>query len=287
METSAVIAALAALAQETRLEVFRHLVQTGAAGLPAGQIGERLALPAATLSFHLNQLRQAGLITVRREGRSLIYAADYGVMNSVLAHLMQNCCQGQAPCAIPFCLPQPPPGATQMIAKPFNVLFLCTGNSARSILAEALIDHWSGGRFKGFSAGSDPKGVVHPLALALLAEQGLRTEAMRSKSWLEFAAPNAPQMDFVFTVCDAAAAEPCPVWPGHPVTAHWGVPDPAAATGSDMDKMLAFRDAFKILDRRIQLFTALPDDKLKNTAIQREVDAIGRDETTDRDRNVT
>jgi arsenate reductase len=136
----------------------------------------------------------------------------------------------------------------------YNVLFLCTGNSARSILAEALMDHWGQGRFKGYSAGSFPKGEPHPLAIKLLSQFGMPTEQMRSKSWNEFAAPGAPQMDFVFTVCDQAAGEMCPVWPGHPITAHWGVPDPAAVEGREAMRMLAFRECFARLERRIKLF---------------------------------
>jgi arsenate reductase len=136
----------------------------------------------------------------------------------------------------------------------YNVLFLCTGNSARSILAEALMDHWGQGRFKGYSAGSFPKSEPHPLALKLLSQFGMPTAHMRSKSWNEFAAPGAPQMDFVFTVCDQAAGEMCPVWPGKPITAHWGVPDPAAVEGREAMRMLAFRECFARLERRIKLF---------------------------------
>jgi arsenate reductase len=158
----------------------------------------------------------------------------------------------------------------------YNVLFLCTGNSARSIMAEALMDQWGGGRFRGYSAGSFPKGTVNPLALQLLGEMGLRTEGMRSKSWDEFAQPGAPVMDFVFTVCDQAAAEPCPVWPGQPITAHWGVPDPAAVGGDGAARMLAFREAFRMLERRIKLLVALPIRSLSVLAITRKVEEIGR-----------
>ncbi|HUK08943.1 MAG TPA: arsenate reductase ArsC [Stellaceae bacterium] len=158
----------------------------------------------------------------------------------------------------------------------YNVLFLCTGNSARSILAESLIDHWGKGQFKGYSAGSFPKGAVHPLALQLLTELGLPTRGVRSKSWNEFAAPDAPVMDFVFTVCDQAAGEVCPVWPGRPVSAHWGVADPAAVDGSETERMLAFRDAFGALERRIKIFVNLPIDKLDRMTLTSRVEAIGR-----------
>jgi arsenate reductase len=163
-----------------------------------------------------------------------------------------------------------------MPGQPFNVLFLCTGNSARSILAEALMNHWGRGRFRGFSAGSRPKGAVHPIALELLAHMKLPTQGMRSKSWEEFAKPGAPRMDFVFTVCDNAAAETCPVWPGQPMSAHWGVPDPAAVQGDDKAKWLAFRDAFKSLENRIRIFTELPIASLDRMKLKEKLDTIGR-----------
>jgi len=171
--------------------------------------------------------------------------------------------------------------------RPYNVLFLCTGNSARSILAESLMDHWGAGRFRGHCAGSFPKGEVHPLALRLLREMGLRTEGMRSKSWDEFAVHGAPVMDFVFTVCDQAAAEPCPVWPGQPITAHWGVPDPAAVNGSEAARMLAFRDTFRMLESRIKLLVALPIASLGKLAITRKVEEIGRVGTDTSDRTAS
>ena len=163
---------------------------------------------------------------------------------------------------------------------PLNVLFLCTGNSARSILAEALINHLStgGGKFKGYSAGSQPKGSVHPLALETLKQHHLPAKGFRSKSWEEFARRDAPRMDFVFTVCDQAAAEPCPVWPGQPMTAHWGIPDPAAVQGTEADQRRAFRDAFLHLRRRIELFAALPLVKLHGLALKERLDQIGRTE---------
>jgi arsenate reductase (thioredoxin) len=163
-----------------------------------------------------------------------------------------------------------------MSERPFNVLFLCTGNSARSILAEQLLNHWGAGLFRGFSAGSHPKGQVHPIALALLQQMKLSTEGLRSKSWEEFAAPGAPPLDFVFTVCDNAAGEMCPVWPGQPITAHWGVEDPAAVDGSETDKWLAFRKAFRALESRIRIFTSLPVGTLDRVKLQERVDAIGR-----------
>jgi|SRR5438477_1803775 len=162
-----------------------------------------------------------------------------------------------------------------MTDKIYNVLFLCTGNSARSILAEVLIEHWGKGRFRGFSAGSFPRGSVHPLTLDLLERLRLPTADLRSKSWDEFARPGAPVMDFVFTVCDQAAGEVCPVWPGNPITAHWGVPDPAAVDGTDEQRGRAFRDAHRQLEARIKLFVALPIDKLGRMDLKRHADEIG------------
>lgn len=159
---------------------------------------------------------------------------------------------------------------------PYNVLFLCTGNSARSILAEAVIEHWGRGRFVGYSAGSHPKGQVHPLALDVLQQYRLPTAGLRSKSWDEFTRPGAPRMHFVFTVCDRAAQEVCPVWPGQPMTAHWGIADPAAVEGSDDQQRQAFRKAFRELDARIKIFTSLRLELLDRLSLQKKLDAIGK-----------
>lgn len=163
-----------------------------------------------------------------------------------------------------------------MNERPYNVLFLCTGNSARSIIAEALMNQWGHGRFRGFSAGSHPKGAVHPIALELLQRMNLSTAGLRSKSWDEFAAPGAPPLDFVFTVCDNAANEVCPYWPGQPMTAHWGVPDPAVVEGSDAQKWVAFRETLRLLDNRIKIFTSLPLASLDRIKLQERLDAIGK-----------
>jgi arsenate reductase len=163
-----------------------------------------------------------------------------------------------------------------MAERLYNVLFLCTGNSARSILAEVILNDRGKGKFKAFSAGSHPKGAVHPLALALLERRRLPTDGLRSKAWDEFAQPGAPPLDFVFTVCDNAAGEVCPIWPGQPMTAHWGQPDPAAVEGSDLDKTNAFRAAFRMLERRIELFIALPISTLDRLALSHKIREIGK-----------
>ncbi|HEY8275124.1 MAG TPA: arsenate reductase ArsC [Pseudolabrys sp.] len=163
-----------------------------------------------------------------------------------------------------------------MAEKPFNVLFLCTGNSARSILAEAILNKVGAGKFQAFSAGSQPKGQVHPEARTLLQSLGYDTRGFRSKSWNEFAKPGAPALDFVFTVCDNAAGEACPLWPGQPMTAHWGIPDPAAATGSAAEISLAFKDAYRMLSQRIGVFAALPLRSLDRMSLQAKLKDIGR-----------
>lgn len=160
--------------------------------------------------------------------------------------------------------------------RPYNVLFLCTGNSARSIMGEAIINRIGGGKFRGYSAGSIPKGNVHPLTINLLNKLNYDTTALRSKSWEEFTAPGAPELDFVFTVCDNAANEVCPIWPGQPMTAHWGVPDPAEAEGDEIQRTLAFADTYRMLNNRISIFTSLPLQSLDELSLKKHLDEIGK-----------
>ena len=163
-----------------------------------------------------------------------------------------------------------------MTDTPYNVLFLCTGNSARSIIAEAILNREGRGKFRAFSAGSDPKGAVNPHTIRLLQRLNHDTSALRSKSWEEFAQPGAPKLDFVFTVCDDAAGESCPVWPGQPMTAHWGIPDPAAAQGTDAEIAVAFNEAYRMLNQRIGIFVALPMQSLDTLTLQARLRDIGR-----------
>ncbi len=162
------------------------------------------------------------------------------------------------------------------MTEPYNVLFLCTGNSARSVMAEAILNKVGAGKFRAYSAGSQPKGQVHPETIRLLQNLGYDTSSFRSKSWHEFAKPGAPSLDFVFTVCDNAAGETCPVWPGQPMTAHWGIPDPAEATGNPAEIALAFKDAYRMLDRRIGIFVSLPLRSLDQMSLQNKLREIGR-----------
>lgn len=160
--------------------------------------------------------------------------------------------------------------------KIFNVLFLCTGNSARSIMAEVTLNRAGKGKFRGFSAGSQPKGQIHPYTLDLLRQMHFDVSRLRSKSWKEFSGPDAPKLDFIFTVCDNAAQETCPVWPGQPITAHWGIPDPAAATGTEAEVRLAFADSLRMLTNRINIFVSLPLRSLDQLALRKQLDAIGK-----------
>ena len=163
-----------------------------------------------------------------------------------------------------------------MAIEVLNVLFLCTGNSARSIMAEGLLNHWGEGQFRGYSAGSNPTGKLHPIALAILQQDRIPTENLRSKSWVEFAAPGAPKMDFVITVCDDAAGEACPVWPGQPMTAHWSIADPAAVEGPAAEQRHAFFNAFNELSQRIRIFTSLPVRSLDRIKLQEHLASIGK-----------
>ena len=285
MEMKAATEALGALAQESRLAIYRLLVEAGRDGLSAGTIAVRMGILAPTLSFHLSLLARAGLVTQQREGRFIYYAADFDAMNGLVGFLTDHCCGGRpelcaAPADIakarPHIIPKSTARSRLMPNKVYNVLFLCTGNSARSILAEALLNAMGGGRFRAYSAGSHPAGVVNSFALDLLRRNRHPTEGLRSKGWEEFAEPGAARMDFVFTVCDSAAGEACPVWPGQPMTAHWGIEDPSFAPGGDDERRKAFFRTYTELQHRLSIFVNLPLDKLDQVALKGRLDEIGR-----------
>lgn len=286
MDAPIALECLAALAQETRLALYRLLVQVGPSGLTAGEVAARLAVAPTTLSFHLRSLVGAGLLDMAQEGRFVRYRARMETMQALIGFLTEACCQGAPGGCGDFAVACPPGGSSTIQSlsrrstmtedRVRHVLFLCTGNSARSILAEGLLNALGQGRFIAHSAGSHPTGQVHPQALALLREKGLAVEALRSKSWDELATPGAPPLDFIFTVCDAAAGEVCPVWPGRPLTAHWGIPDPAKVDGSPEQQRKAFFRTFAELERRISLLVHLPLEKLDTLSLQRQLDGIGR-----------
>lgn len=264
------LVALSALAQRSRLQVFRSLVTAAPEGLTPGDLAAELGIAPSALSFHLKELVQANLASVAREGRHLVYQANFLAMNGLMAYLTDTCCGGQ-PCHL-----TQPKEADMTSDRVRNVLFICTGNSARSIMAESVLNQLGAGRFRAYSAGSHPHGAVNPLALDLLQRNHYPHQGLRSKNWDEFAGPDAPQMDFVLTVCDKAAGEVCPVWPGQPMSAHWGVPDPVGVQGSAEDIQRAFTDAFIVLNRRISLFTVLPLENLDRLALKHQLDQIGQ-----------
>lgn len=275
LDEDAALVALAALSQRTRLKVFRQLVAAAPEGLTPGVLAQQLGLAPSALSFHLRELTEARLVSAEREGRHLLYQANLWTMHRLVAHLTDTCF---ATTAQPFSLCNHPSVKELQMTEPriLNVLFICTGNSARSIMAESILNQLGAGRFRAYSAGSHPHGQVNPHALEILNRNHYPTTGLRSKNWSEFASPDAPHMDFVLTVCDKAAGEVCPTWPGQPMSAHWGVPDPVAAQGTPEEIERAFMDAFIVLNRRISLFTVLPIDKLDRLALKRELDEIGK-----------
>ncbi len=270
MTKAEVLTALAALGQETRLDIFRMLAQRGSEGMPAGEIGARMALPSPTLSFHLNHLKYSGLIVSRRQSRTVFYDAKLRTIDNLVEYLAENC-RGRAKPAV-----RNRPAIVTASGRPMKVLFLCTRNSARSIMAECAMNRWGGGRFEAFSAGSDPAGSVHSATLRLLKELKYETEGLRSKSWDEFAAPDGAPLDFVFTLCDRAAAEACPAWPGQPLRAHWGVKDPLAFKGSSSVARRIFLKTYAALEQRIRIFTSLPIETLERFALERWVTEFGK-----------
>lgn len=269
MDTRTAINALTALAHEHRLAVFRLLVRCGPNGMAAGDIARTLGLAPAALSFHLKELDRAGLVRPSRDGRFIRYAPEFAAMQGLLRYLTEDCCDGHPElctldgtlttpgCCAPENGPDPTIRKRSMTDRPYNVLFLCTHNSARSVLAEVLMNSLGRGGFKAFSAGSTPRGTVNPFAIRILQNFGHDTSAVRSKSWDEFTGPGAPEIDFVFTLCDDAAAETCPVWPGKPITDHWGMPDPSRAEGTDSNKLAAFANTYSLLHHHISKFVQL------------------------------
>lgn len=269
---------LSALAQPWRLETVRLLTRYLPFGLPAGDIARLIAVPHNTMSTHLHALEQSGLITSRREGRMIIYAANNSHMLKLAAFLIYDCAKSTVSFSDLLKLPTTPFPALRevsMSSKISNVLILCTGNSARSILAEAILNREGAGRFKAYSAGSQPKGEPNPHALSLLNDLGYDTTEFRSKSWDEFATPDAPKMDFIITVCDSAAGEVCPYWPGHPLVAHWGISDPASVEGTDAEKRAAFMEAYRRLTTRMSEFVNLDVDNLDLARLKQRLNEIG------------
>ena len=260
----------AALAQESRLAVLRLLRDAGPAGLPAGEIAARLGLAASTASFHLAGLERAGLLQARRQGRQIRYAPRAAALQALLGFLSQTW-PGDA------AAPPPPtrPTETPAMTPAFNVLFLCTHNAARSILAEALLTQLGGERFRAYSAGATPDAAPMPEVMDLLRRLGHDTAALHTKSWDVFARPGAARMDFVITLCDSLANERCPDYAEGAVTAHWPLPDPARFAGSTADRALLLGEIYGGLRRRLEIFTNLPFDGLDRLTVKTRLDRLG------------
>ena len=264
---------LATLSHPQRLAVFRLLMRRCPDELPAGEIAEALQLKASTASVYLSALTQAGLISQRRDGTRLLYAINLDAAGEVVAGLFVDCCRGRAD----LCPPQFSDflrKISPVADKTFNVLFVCTGNSARSIIAETILRDRVDDKFTAYSAGTAHRPELNPFAVEMLRSKGHDVSLLRSKNIAEFQGADAPRMDFVFTVCNRAANEECPTWPGQPVSGHWGMPDPVKAEGTDAEKQLAFHQTYTALHNRIMAFSALSFENLDRGSLQKRVDKI-------------
>jgi protein-tyrosine-phosphatase len=272
MENIRAVHAFATLGHPGRLAVFRLLMRFAPRGVRPTEIAEALGLKANTLSHHLSDLTASGLVQVERRGRSLYYSADLDTTEALVGYLALDVGRARPDLLAPILAAQ---RDAAMRDTDFDVLFICSGNSARSIFAEALLRDLGQGKFQAFSAGTRPGTELNPFALEVLKRNGHDVSTLRSKHISEFQQPGSIVMDFVFTVCDTAAAEECPPWPGQPITGHWGLPDPVKATGTDAEKALVFAQTYAALRRRIAAFVDLPFESLSRMSLQSRVDAIG------------
>ncbi|SFT86593.1 arsenate reductase/protein-tyrosine-phosphatase family protein [Sedimentitalea nanhaiensis] len=266
---------LAVLGHPQRLAVFRLLIRRYPDQVAAGDIATALDLRPSTLSSYLAALLQAGLIEQTRESTWLRYSINVQDVRKTFDALFLDCCRGRPQLCSPLAF-TPKQSPANMTDSKFNVLFICTGNSARSIFAESILRAHAGDRFNAYSAGTRPYSVLNDVALEVLRSKGHDVSPLRAKNLDQFRGPDAPQFDFVFTVCDQAANEDCPAWEGQPISAHWGMPDPVKAGGTDAQKSLAFQQAYGILKNRIAAFSALPLRELDRISLQRAIDDIAR-----------
>lgn len=275
MESLEAATAFAALSQESRLDLMRLLIAEGASGLPAGDLSLRLGVPPSTLSFHLAALERAGLTQSTRQGRHIIHAVRLEGVRRLLAFLTETCCGGRPElCGDIARLLPPSPEKDQGMTPAFNVLFLCTHNSARSIIAEAILRQIGGTRFQAYSAGSDPNIAPNPEVIAKLHAFGHDAASLRSKSWHDFTGPNAPRMDFVITLCDTLDGQTCPEFGSLAITAAWPLPDPAKFTGNATERATMLNELYASLRRRLEIFTALPFASLDRMAMKARLDRI-------------
>ncbi len=266
---------LSTLGHPQRLAVFRLLMRRYPDRVPATELAQALELKPNTLSTYVNALMQAGLVTQERVGTSLRYAIDMDAARETFDYLLRDCCRGRPE----ICSPLTSfgfDGDSPKTDRKYNVLFICTGNSARSIFAESILQKSAGDRFNAFSAGTRPGSHLNPFAVQVLKDKDHDISALRAKDISEYSGPDAPVFDFVFTVCNQAANEECPAWEGQPITGHWGMPDPVKVDGNNAQKALAFQQAYGALKKRIDLFAALNTGALSRLALQARIDDIGR-----------
>lgn len=276
METKLAASGFAALAQETRLDLMRLLASQGATGLAAGKIAAELGMPPSTLSFHLAALEQAGLVQSTRQGRHVIYAIRVFGLRQLFGFLTETCCGGRPELCGDLMRLLPEETKQEDVMTPaFNVLFLCTRNSARSILAEAILTKIGGSKFNAYSAGSDPAAEPMPDVIERLRILGHDVTGLRSKSWNEFTGPDAPKMDFVITLCDTAIGQVCPEFGDRHVSSAWPLPDPAKFTGSDAERTALLNELYGMIRRRIDIFINLPFSSLDKIALKKRIDELG------------
>jgi protein-tyrosine-phosphatase/DNA-binding transcriptional ArsR family regulator len=275
MESSVAATQFAALSQETRLNLMRLLATKGASGMAAGELATALGQKPPTLSFHLAALEQAGLVQSTRQGRQIIYAVRFAGLRALFSFLTETCCGGRPDLCgdLARLLPEAEPEVHMTAA--FNVLFLCTHNSARSLMAEAILDQVGKGKFNAYSAGSDPAGEPMPDVLAKLRTLGHDVERLRCKSWDEFTGPDSPRMDFVITLCDVLQGQQCPDFGDKSVTGAWPLPDPAKFTGSEVERATMINELYGMIRRRLDIFVNLPYASLDRMALKKRLDEIG------------
>ncbi|QPM92250.1 arsenate reductase/protein-tyrosine-phosphatase family protein [Pseudooceanicola algae] len=270
---------LATLGHPQRLAVFRLLMRRFPDRVPAGELCAALDVKASTMSAYLAALQRAGLVSQERAGTSLLYSVQMTRVQQMFDYLFLDCCRGRPN----LCMPSSAGAATMSEPtspdRKYNVLFICVGNSARSIFAESILRDLAGDRFNVHSAGTRPFSELNPFALKVLEDKGHDISPLRSKNVSEFSGQDAPELDFVFTVCNQSANEECPAWEGQPVSGHWGMVDPVKVEGTDAEKSLAFQQAYGALRNRILSFVALPVESLDRIALQSAVDEIGRSKT--------
>lgn len=266
---------LSTLGHPQRLALFRLLMRRYPDRVPATELAQAMAIKPNTLSTYIGALKQVGLVSQERVGTSLRYRIDMDAARETFDYLLHDCCRGRPEiCASSaFATTE---GTALMADRQYNVLFICTGNSARSIFAESILRDLAGDRFVAYSAGTRPRSELNPFALEVLQQKDHDVSVLRSKNVSEFQGEDAPDFDFVFTVCDQAANEECPSWPGQPISAHWGLPDPVKVEGTDAEKSLAFHQTYGALRNRMIAFTALPFDSLDRMSLQKAVDEIGQ-----------